>query len=80
MDRVNVADAKAHLSDLVSRAFNGEEIEIMRRGKLVARLMPPKPRPLKPFDWDALERFTSSMTPQKESAGEFMRRLRDSGY
>ncbi len=80
MERVNLADAKAHLSELVTRASNGEEIAILRRGKLVARLTPPEPQKLKPFDWNALEKFTDSMTPQTESAGEFMRRLRDSGY
>ncbi|PZU53056.1 MAG: type II toxin-antitoxin system prevent-host-death family antitoxin [Brevundimonas sp.] len=79
MERINLADAKAHLSELVTRASNGEEIEIVRRGKSVARLLPPE-KPRKPFDWDELERVTSAMTPQPESAGDFMRKLRDSGY
>lgn len=82
MDRINLAEAKAHLSELVARAERGEHIEIMRRGKAVARLAPPlvRPKPKKPFDWDELERVTSQMTPQTESAGDFMRRIRDSGY
>lgn len=79
MERINLADAKAHLSELVTRASNGEEIEIVRRGKTVARLLPPD-RPRKHFDWDELERVTKDMTPQKESAGDFMRKIRDSGY
>jgi prevent-host-death family protein len=33
-------EAKTHLSRLVDRAANGEEIVIARRGKPVARLMP----------------------------------------
>ena len=77
MERINLADAKAHLSELVTRASNGEEIEIVRRGKTVARLLPPEPT-LEPFDWDALRRATESMTPQQESAGDFIRRMRDS--
>lgn len=82
MDRINLAEAKAHLSELVTRVERGEQIEILRRGKAVARLAPPHvpTKAKKPFDWDELERVTSHMTPQAESAGEFMRRIRDSGY
>lgn len=80
MERVNLADAKAKLSELVTRASKGEEIEIIRRGKPVARLLPPENRRLEPFDWEEHQRIVSAMTPQTESAGEFMRRLRDSGY
>jgi prevent-host-death family protein len=79
MERVNLADAKTHLSELVTRASQGEAIEIVRRGKTVARLLPPE-TPRKSFDWEALDRLTRNMTPQKESAGDFMRKLRDSGY
>lgn len=77
MERINLADAKAHLSDLVTRASNGEEIEIVRRGKTVARLLPPEPV-LEPFDFDALRQATDAMTPQDESAGDFIRHMRDS--
>src|ERR1700679_3873369 len=38
VDHVNLAEAKAHLSDLVTRAEAGESIEISRRGKPVAQL------------------------------------------
>ena len=37
---VNVAEAKAHLPDLIERAANGEEIILARAGKPRARLMP----------------------------------------
>jgi prevent-host-death family protein len=40
MKRVQIAEAKAHLSALVERAESGEEIVISRRGKPVARLVP----------------------------------------
>ncbi len=82
MDRVNLSDAKAHLSELIDRVERGEQIEILRHGKSVARLAPPlvPPKSKKPFDWDELERITSEMTPQTENAGDFMRRIRDSGY
>jgi prevent-host-death family protein len=36
MGNVNLADAKAHLSELVARAASGETVCITRRGKPVA--------------------------------------------
>jgi prevent-host-death family protein len=76
MDSYNVADAKAHLSALIERAAAGEEIEIRKRGEPVAKLVPIA-RPRKRVDVEALRVLTEKMTYQKESAGDFMRRLRD---
>lgn len=36
----NIYEAKSHLSELVERAANGEEIVISKRGKPLARLSP----------------------------------------
>nr|WP_315052787.1 type II toxin-antitoxin system prevent-host-death family antitoxin [uncultured Brevundimonas sp.] len=82
MDRISLSDAKANLSAIIDRVERGEQIEIMRRGKPVARLAPTlvEPKSKKPFDWDELDRVVGRMTPQTESAGDFMRRVRDSGY
>jgi len=76
MDSYNVADAKAHLSALIERAAAGEEIEIRKRGEPVAKLVPVT-RPRKRVDVEALRALTAKMTYQHESAGDFMRRLRD---
>jgi len=76
VERINLADAKAHLSELVTRASQGEEIEIVRRGKTVARLLPPEPA-LEPFDFDALRQMTDAMSLQEEGAGDLVRRMRD---
>jgi prevent-host-death family protein len=40
MDKVNIHDAKTHLSRLVERVEGGEEIVIARGGRPVARLVP----------------------------------------
>lgn len=37
---VNIAEAKAHLSELVDRALSGEEVIIARDGKPLLRLAP----------------------------------------
>jgi len=38
MDAINLADAKTHLSERVDRIEAGEFVDIIRRGKKVARL------------------------------------------
>lgn len=77
MRTVNLAEAKAHLSDLVEQAANGETVQILRRGKLVAQLVPPE-RKKKPIDIEKLKRVAATMPYQEESAGDFIRRMRDS--
>jgi prevent-host-death family protein len=44
MREVNVHEAKTHLSQLLVRVAQGEEIIIARAGKPVARLVPIEPR------------------------------------
>ena len=51
---VNLYDAKTHLSALVERAADGEEIVIAKAGRALARLvaMASKPKPMrKPGGW-----------------------------
>ncbi len=40
---------KATCLELLDRSAQGETITITKRGKVVARLMPPEPEPEKPF-------------------------------
>ena len=43
-ESVNVAEAKKRLSDLLGRvAYGGESVLITRRGRPMARLVPPEP-------------------------------------
>ena len=57
MDAITLAEAKAHLSELVDRVEAGDSIDITRRGKPVARLTAPE-RPRKRID-AAMETFAS---------------------
>jgi prevent-host-death family protein len=77
MDSYSLADAKAHLSELVDRVEAGETVEITRRGKLVARLIGAE-KVRKPFDFGKLRAHKESMTYQKQSGGDFVRAMRDS--
>lgn len=76
MSEVNIAEAKAHLSELVDRAAAGEPVCITRRGKPVARLTAAAPS-RKKIDAAALKALTASMPRQKQSAGDFLRSMRD---
>ncbi|MEP7351285.1 MAG: type II toxin-antitoxin system prevent-host-death family antitoxin [Sphingorhabdus sp.] len=77
MESYSIADAKAHLSDLIDRVEAGETVEITKRGKLVARVTPAG-KELKKVDVDALRRLAASLPVQKQSAGDFIREMRDS--
>ena len=76
MKTVSLAEAKAHLSELVSLASEGDTVQITRRGKPVAQITPIE-KPRKPIDFEALRALVSKSPKQPESAGEFMRKLRD---
>jgi prevent-host-death family protein len=76
MNTVNLADAKAHLSELVAQAASGEAVCITRRGKPVARLTAVH-APRRPVALATLRALTESMPMQMESAGDFVREMRD---
>jgi prevent-host-death family protein len=76
--RVNLADAKAHLSELVEEAAAGNPICIMRRGKPVARIIAAEVL-RKRIDTASLQAMTDAMPMQRESARDFIRRMRDEG-
>jgi prevent-host-death family protein len=76
MESYSVADAKARLSELIERAEAGEEVEITRRGKPVVRLVGVE-KERKRFDFSRLRALAPSMTFQEQSAGDFVREMRD---
>ncbi len=76
MSSVNLADAKAHLSELVERAAAGEEVRITRRGKPVAQIVRAD-LPRKPVNLGALQALTATMPKQAEPAREAIRKMRD---
>jgi prevent-host-death family protein len=73
---VNLAHAKAHLSELIDKIEQGEEIVITRRGRPAARLGPVE-RPRQPIDFKALEEFRNRMPPLRKPAGDWIREMRD---
>ncbi len=79
MSEVSVAEAKAHLSQILDRVEAGEMVTITRRGRPVAR-MSGIPAPKKPIDFEALKKFRESMPALERSSAEIIREMRDEGY
>ena len=76
MKEINLADAKAHLSELVDRVQAGNSIDITRRGKAVARLSAVS-GPRKRINAPSLRALTETMPPQAENAADLVRSMRD---
>lgn len=74
MEAVNLADAKARLSELVGRAEAGEDIQISRRGKPAVKLVPVEALK-QPFDWNELKKFRDSLPHDPTSSVVEMRKL-----
>jgi len=71
---VNLAQAKAHLSEILNRVETGEEVVITRHGRPVARLAtvePPK-QALKP-----LASFRAGMRKWRAPSADLLREMRD---
>jgi len=77
MQTVSVAEAKAHLSEVLSRVEAGEEVVITRRGRQVARLAPIR-KTLQPVP--SLAKFRASLPAARKSAAKIIRQMRDEGY
>ncbi len=78
MDTISLADAKAHLSELVDKAEAGALIEITRRGKPVARLTAAA-KPRARIDAVRLQSLTATLPPpQGDGAADLVRSMRDS--
>ena len=77
MKSINLADAKARLSELVSKAESGEETVITRRGQPVARLVPiASPRKA----YRSLAEFRATLPRARKSSAQVIRQMRDEGY
>ena len=79
MSTFSVAEAKAHLSELLERAEKGEEVVITRRGEPIAQLAPV--RSAKPgIDFARLRALRAAMPKAKTPADKLVRKMRDATY
>lgn len=75
MVTVNLAHAKAHLSELLKQVEAGQEVTITRHGRPVAQLSPVT-RPKLPLRADLAE-LRAAMPPWRRSSTELLREMRD---
>lgn len=76
MVAVNLAQAKARLSELLDMVEAGEEIIITRHGHPVAE-MRRITRPREPLHLDELATFRAGMMPLRRTSAELLREARD---
>lgn len=75
---VNLAQAKAHLSELLDKVEAGEEVVITRHGRAVAHIRPAL-RPKQPLQLDDLAEFRATMPRLRRPSAELLREARDEG-
>jgi prevent-host-death family protein len=83
MGKHSVAEAKSHLSSLIDRALDGDEVIITRHGTPVVEIRPVAKagRPMTKADVDWLrERQVKLSKPALLNAAELVRAMRDEGY
>lgn len=78
MVTVNLAQAKAHLSELLDKVEAGEEVVITRHGRAIAHIRPAI-RPKHPLPLDDLATFRASMPRLRRPSAELLREARDEG-
>jgi len=72
----NIKQAKAKLSELVSRAESGETVTITRRGRTVAQITATPPS-RKPIDLCLLSEFRSRLPETRQGSQSLIQELRD---
>ena len=87
MSVIKINEIKDQVEELVTRVQAGETILIEKDGEIVAELLARnleakslQNEPKKKIDITALQEFTRSLTPAKESAADLIRRMRDESY
>lgn len=75
MKTITLDDAQKQLDKLVKLVAEGEEVIITLDGHPVARMMPSCSQPQQ---FPSLAKLRARLPMQTESAGDFMRRVRDS--
>ncbi len=79
MHRVSVAEAKAHLSEILAEVEAGKEVLITRRGVPVAKLSAvEKPRQL--IDFAKIDALRNHLPKATRPSVEIIREMRDEKY
>jgi prevent-host-death family protein len=80
MKQVSIAEAKAHLSELVTVVAEGGEVMITRRNKPIARLVSADAqvrKPREPFDFERLRKHIEKLKSEGEPVVDTDEAIRD---
>ena len=80
MGAYSVAEAKAHLSEILKLVAAGKKITITKRGRPVAAIVPNQEQPRQSINWAAIETFHKTLPRSKTSAARLVREMRDAGF
>jgi prevent-host-death family protein len=78
MVTIGLAQAKAHLSDLLDKLESGYEVVVTRHGRAVARILAAL-RPKQPLPPDELHAFRATMPRFRPPSAELLCEARDEG-
>jgi prevent-host-death family protein len=78
MRTTTVRELRNHYSKVLRWVSAGEEVQVTRRGKVVARVVPPQPVSSGKLDWTESTAFRRSDWPRELSAAESAAVLADS--
>lgn len=79
MGAYSVAEAKAHLSEILRQVEAGEEVTITRRGQPIATIRAAV-KPPTAADWARIAEFRNRLPKSKLSAAKIVRQMRDAGF
>ncbi len=80
MGAYSVAQAKAHLSEILKLVEGGQKVAITKRGRPVATIVPVQEQPKKAINWAAIEAFRRTLPRSRTSAARLVREMRDAGF
>jgi prevent-host-death family protein len=75
-----VAEAKAHLSEILRKVEAGQSVTITRRGQAVATIVPARQGAAGALDWASIEAFRRTLPGSRTSAAQLVREMRDAGF
>jgi prevent-host-death family protein len=80
MGAYSVAEAKAHLSEILRQVEAGKAITITRRGRPIATIVAPQKRSRKAINWATIEALRKTLPRSRTSAAQLVREMRDAGF
>ncbi len=80
MGAYSVAEAKAHLSEILKQVEAGKKVTITKHGRPIATIVPVNKEAKRPINWAAIEALRQTLPRSRTSAAKLVREMRDAGF